>query len=237
MVINYYMLRYQKRTFTSKIAVATDPGYCICQETDKENNPIGDVTGPCWVLYWGVWNSSSPVSTLFGSSYLVPVDSGGKFQHNTIRKVHESLMDISFELIWCYTVIKTGLVNLQHLFLEPKPTWLSKLKTTPLVWWYWPFVKITYQADAFMIVGILHRKVTLPKAKKLVSLLKTQVTIPQETLEGRESHSPPQTSAVHPCLLKAIFQDYCSFTSEIIDQPSEAPSSVPGAAGHWPSFG
>ena len=38
-----------------------------------------------------------------------------------------------------------------------------------------------------MIVGILHRKVTLPKAKKLVSLLKTQVTIPQETLEGRES--------------------------------------------------
>jgi len=48
-------------------------------------------------------------------------------------------------------------------------------------------VKITYQADAFMIVGILHRKVTLPKAKKLVSLLKTQVTIPQETLEGRES--------------------------------------------------
>lgn len=51
MVINYYMLRYQKRTFTSKIAVATDPGYCICQETDKENNPIGDVTGPCWVLY------------------------------------------------------------------------------------------------------------------------------------------------------------------------------------------
>ena len=99
-------------------------------------------------------------------------------------------------------------------FLEPKPTWLSKLKTTPLGWWYWSF----------------------SKAKKLESLLKTQVTIPQVTLEVRESHSPPQTSAVHPCLLKATFQDYCSFTSEIIDQPSEAPSSVPGAAGHWPSF-
>ena len=147
----------------------TDPGYCICQETNKENNPIGDVTGPCWVLYWGVWNSSSPVSTLFGSSFLVPVDSGGKFQRNAIRKVRESLMDVS-ENSGCFPPNHPWINRVFHYFHHL--FWGTPIFGNTLMDIYGYFIWNAFDVNPSTLVGISNKDTNpAENANKKVQIL------------------------------------------------------------------